>query len=371
MVSVSLLLAPLLLGISGGGTSRSHGVPRQPHSVVGAVRSPKVLFLTRCMDEGGRDHGTDRDTGKAIEWWEVCMISLCALLRTTNPTHLLVLVGRTTPRHVLERVHSLGVDTQEVDPAFDCRMRFSETYPEDLGTYWRKCTFVKLTTFEPATVGAYDFVFWVDADAVSNTNQTKVVHEWIAHRPASFVAHGIGRAFGEQKRVPFNNGVYIIRPNATDYANMVALWESGQLISNNGKDWRTGRALPMKRSIDMRLGVSDQDVMLAHFVERTNRLRARSFPLCYSWRGYDFQLACAPRDIGFYHIRKVYKWWPSKDFAPGKDAHEYLLDSRRHSCSAQSRPWGIHIPYRQRRGTDPSRPRRRERKRRDESHESL
>ena len=88
-----------------------------------------LAFVTYCIkpaDEPPGTHtATTQDYGK-YEWYDQCLASICSLLGTTDPQHVVVLVDSHFPPRARAALEAQGVQVQDTDEDEVCVWQGSE-----------------------------------------------------------------------------------------------------------------------------------------------------------------------------------------------------------------------------------------------------
>jgi hypothetical protein len=86
-----------------------------------------LAYVTMCLKPGGTStlETSTQDFGK-YEWYDQCLASICSLLGTTNPQHVVVLVDQHFPPRARAALQAHGVLVQDSDDDEVCVWQSSE-----------------------------------------------------------------------------------------------------------------------------------------------------------------------------------------------------------------------------------------------------
>jgi hypothetical protein len=258
----------------------------------------ELVFVTKCL----KTPDPQNDFGH-YAYYDQCLASICSLLGTTNPAHVLVLVDSHFPQNARRTLEAQGVQVMNTDGEVELTAwPDSAAYPaSEHAAHPRLHTFRKLAIFK---LLQYTNVFWFDSDTEIRGNLTEYFVTLPTDRDAvisSFVELTCNDVF--------NSGVMVVRPSQRMYDELLTIWRTGDFIFNFGAG-----ADCDKRAEHAKKSLGEQDLLIEYF--RRHRDRYHELDRCYNYRGSDEARAfcgecangkCDAR-IKILHIAKLIKW---------------------------------------------------------------
>jgi hypothetical protein len=281
------------------GASGRGGVPEEEEAAAdGVAHVADVAYVTKCL----KTPDPLNDFGH-YAYYDQCLASICSLLGTTNPAHVLVLVDSHFPQHARRTLEAQGVQVMNTDGEVELTAwPDSAAYPaSEHAAHPRLHTFRKLAIFK---LLQYTNVFWFDSDTEIRSNLTDYFVTLPTDRDA------VISSFHETNCNPnFNSGVMVVRPSQRVYDELLTIWRTGDFIFNFGQN-----ADCDKRAEHAKKSLTEQDLLIEYF--RRHRDRHHELDRCYNYRGSGEARAlcgecgngkCDAR-IKILHVAKLIKW---------------------------------------------------------------
>ena len=137
----------------------------QAGATAGVAHVADLAYVTKCL----KTPDPLNDFGH-YAYYDQCLASICSLLGTTNPEHVLVLVDAHFPAHARRTLEEQGVQVMNTDHEEVAVWQDSAAYPAaEHAVHPRLHTFRKLAIFK---LLQYTNVFWFDSDTEIRANLT-------------------------------------------------------------------------------------------------------------------------------------------------------------------------------------------------------